>query len=352
MRPARLFRSGGRALLCFISFLFISFIASAQTIDRCDTDCAHLTFASDTINYGRIARNSDNYRELHYKNTGKCPVAIWSVNGLFTRQAVLTKKYLQAGDSGTLKLYYPTDGVGNFTKAFTICTSAQPIKTFYIMGTVVADEVCADMKAASDIMNLGPVHYVYGKHFTLKIASTGKCPLVFHATPVDDYMNMISYTETPVSPGDSGNIDIHIGGQLTGHYYGYLHVYSSNAFTAHKAILIKAYFMPPDSGDASDTKIAVDTDMINIGNTNNKAVTAKYTIKNMGKKPLMLTATNQSPDIIKLPATPIAPGKSGTVGVIFDVANTSDTFIEHITISGNFPGKSMPLYITGFTKTN
>jgi hypothetical protein len=327
-------------LLFFISL--ISGMATAQSIERCDTDCARLTFASDTINYGRIARNSDNYRELHYKNTGKCPVAIWSVNGLFTRQAVLTKKYLQAGDSGTLKLYYPTDGAGNFTKIFTICSSAQPIKSFYIFGNILPDQTCADMKTASDMMDLGPLHYVYGKHFTIKIGSTGKCPLVFHATPVDDYMNMISYTEAPVNPGDSGNIDIHIGGQLTGHYYGYLHVYSSNAFTAHKAILIKATFMPPDSGDASDTKIEVDTDMIYIGNTYNKAVTAKYTIKNMGKKPLILTATNQSPDIIK----------SGTVNVIFDVSNTSDAFIKHISISGNFIGKSMPLYIMGFTKTN
>ena len=340
-------------MMRYLSFLFlfgiVTGIASAQTVERCDSDCARLSFASDTINY---ARNSDNLRLLHYKNTGKCPVVIWSVNGLFTRQALLTKKYLQPGDSGTLKLYYSTEGVGTFTKIFSICTSAQPIKFFYILGTILPDEVCADMKSVAGTINLGPVHYVFGKHFTIKIPSTGKCPLVFHATPADDYMNMTNYTQTPVAPGDSGNIDIHLGGQLTGHYYGYLHVYSSNANTAHLAILIKATFMPPDSGDASDTQIQVDTDMINTGTTNNKPVSVKYTIKNLGKKPLMLSQTSQGTDIIKLPATPIAPGKSGIVTVLFDVTNTDGAFIKHITIAGNFVGKTMPLYISGFTKTN
>lgn len=340
------------SLIFFCLLLSLPSISQVWTPQMLDSDVAHISFVSDTINCGSIKYKGNGYKEMRYINTGKCPLLIWGVTGLATRQLVVTKKFLLPGDSGLIKVYYPTDVAGNFFKTLTIYSNAQKAKYIYIKGTVMPEEICADMKIASDYMDLGPVHYAYGKHFTIKVPSTGTCALNFTVAPGDDYLDVINYNNAPVQPGDTGKIDIHIGGQVVGNYYGTLDIYSSNAKTRSKSIFIKASFMPPDEKDSTLTEIKAAVDMIDVGSILQKQVIVTYTIKNTGKHPLSLRPSSQGADIIKLSSKPVAPGKTTNIEVSFNMDNTVGPFIKHISVTGNFKGIAMPLYIKGNVKPN
>jgi hypothetical protein len=336
-----------------IFFILLSYPAIAQlSAQRSDSDCARLVLTNDTINYGRVANNANLYREVKYKNTGKCPLIIWSVNGLTLRQIKLSKNLVQPGDSGIISVYYPSEQNGPFFKTLLIYSNAPSAKVLYVIGTILPDEICAQMKFASDTINLGTVHYVYGKHFAIKVPSSGKCPLLFQVTPSDEYLNMINFSHEPIKPGDSGTIDIHLGGLVTGNYYGVLHIISPNASTSQRDIIIKAGFSPPDKGDSTDTEIFVEKDIVDEGMVTNKLCSARFIVKNTGKKPLLLQQPTLGNDMIKIPRRPIPPGKSDDVLVTYEIGSTEGLFIKHVTISGNFRGKNMPLYVRGYMKPN
>lgn len=329
-------------------FCAVSPVMAQWSRQRCDSDCAKLSLQTDTINYGKLIHNAVAFRKITYRNTGSCPLIISSVNGLGYHDLALSKKFLQPGDSGTLSIYNPTDKIGRFLKAVVFYSNASAATVLYLQGEVVHETVCADMKIPFDTLNLGPVHYVFGKHFALKIPSTGKCPLLFKASATrDEYLNLIDFSMAPVPPGDSATIDIHIGGQAAGHYYGLLTLASANSVTPGKTVFVKATLAPPDKPDAGQTTITANKDIINVGNTNKKVITVFYTITNTGTLPLRLYQPGTRDTLIQVPDDPIQPGQSGQVKAYFLLLDAKGPFIRHFNLLGNFVGRAMPLYIYG-----
>jgi hypothetical protein len=311
-----------------------------------DSDCAAIKFSFDTVNFGSLKHNSEAYCELKYKSVGKCPLVIFSVKGLSGRQFKEGKRLVTAGDSAYCYIYYPTDVPGPFTKTLVFTTNAG-IKQVAIKGVIKPEEICAGMKFASDTLDLGPVPYGYGKHFVIKVPSTGKCPLLFNAIPTLDYMDVMAQSIDPITPGDSGIINVRIGGAVVGNYYGLLTITSANAVTGHKTLFIKAKFMPP--ADKKDTtEIEVEKDMMNVGDVKpGQIVTVLYTVKNTGHEKLIIRADKDATTTFKISGNSVVPGKTCTVTALVRMGGNEGPFIKSIIINGNFTGKRVPLYIKG-----
>ncbi len=338
------------AILIVLIFFCCSAIAQF-TKQSSDSDCAILSFTHDTLDTGPIKHNTPHINVMHYKNRGKCPLIISSISGLPQHDYWITKTFLLPGDTASLYLYYPAIEAGLFFKPISFYTNSG-IKPLYLKGEVKPEEICAAMGFASDTIELGPLPYLFGKRFTIKVPSTGKCPLQYTIAMPTDYMNVTHFTSDPIPPGDSGRIDIHIGGEVTGNYYGLIHISSVNAITPQKTIYVKAEFMPPsDKGDSTNTEIKVEKEIINEGHIYQDSAPAQmmvhYQITNGGKKPLILKASKERAGMIIVPDKPIPPGKTCNISATFNTDNALGPFIWHVTLEGNFKGKAMPLYLTG-----
>jgi hypothetical protein len=86
-------------------------------------------------------------------------------------------------------------------------------------------------------------------------------------------------------------------------------------------------------------------------NTDLKPLTGFVKITNTGKKPLIISVEpSKTPHIINLPEKPIQPGQSVTLFPVFYAGSVPDSpvgsppYMQHIIISGNFPGKHLPIY--------
>lgn len=341
--------------ISLLLLLMLSLQAFAQmwSSQRLDSDFAKISFSTDTLNYGAVKFKGNGYREIKFVNTGKCPLIVWSTNSLNVNEAVLGKKKLfLPGDTGLIKIFHPTDVPGAFSRTLCIYSNAEREKQIIIKGIILPEELCADMQFANNEIDLGPIHYVYGNHFTIKVPSTGKCPLNFTVAPGDEYLNVLNYSTQTVSPGDSGIIEIHLGGQVVGNYYGTLDIYSSNSKTKSKSVLLKATFMPPDGPDTLHTDIVAVQDLIDVGTIAQKQITVTYTVKNTGKKPLVFKPVDTDNDIIKLPLKPITQGKTESITVTYSLNNIVGAFMKHINLSGNFKGTCLPLYVKGYNKPN
>lgn len=100
-----------------------------------------ITFESLVIDYGTIAHNADGYREFKFTNTGSEDLIIASCAGSCGCTVPECPKEVYApGESGTVKVKYATDRVGQFTKNVTVNSNAtNGTITLTIKGNVLPD---------------------------------------------------------------------------------------------------------------------------------------------------------------------------------------------------------------------
>src|ERR1700722_4558404 len=234
-----------KLVLVFIAFALAS-AAYAQTTAK--DECSEITLGKDTLDIGKVTHNSDVIQSVSIKNIGKCPLIIYSVTGGFPREYTCSKTYYQPGDSGVILIIYPTDKAGPVSQALTINSNAKTsTKQLYIKGLVQAENICGQLTFNKDTLDLGPIPYVFGKHFVINVYNKGKCPMSFHTQPPNDsYLSIISFTDYPVNAGDTGKIDIHLGGKVTGNYKGSLSVFSPNSSPNTRTLFLKAHFLSPE----------------------------------------------------------------------------------------------------------
>jgi len=103
-----------------------------------------LTFEEETIDYGTIKRYADGVREFKFKNTGKAPLVINNCAGTCgCTVPSCPKEPIQPGESGSIKVKYATDRIGQFNKGVKVYSNATPAdqpKMLYIKGNVLAEE--------------------------------------------------------------------------------------------------------------------------------------------------------------------------------------------------------------------
>lgn len=117
--------------LIFLALLtFVNFAVNAQ---------AKISFKSETVNFGEIAKGSDGIRVFEFTNTGDTPLIITEVKSS-CGCTVPTKPdgAIAPGMSNTIQVKYDTNRVGPIRKTITVYSNAvERIKAIKIKGEVL-----------------------------------------------------------------------------------------------------------------------------------------------------------------------------------------------------------------------
>lgn len=97
-----------------------------------------LSFEKTTHDYGTINQGSDGGCEFVFKNTGKTPLILTSVRASCgCTVPSWTNEPVQPGKTGSIKVSYNTQIVGNFSKTITVNSNAKNSELFLVIkGTV------------------------------------------------------------------------------------------------------------------------------------------------------------------------------------------------------------------------
>lgn len=120
-----------KKLVLLAIVVLVSFAANAQ---------AKISFKSETVNYGEIAKGSDGVRVFEFTNTGDAPLIVSDVKS--SCGCTVPKKPdgpIAPGASSTIEVKYDTNRVGPIRKTVTVYSNAdEPIKALKIKGEVLA----------------------------------------------------------------------------------------------------------------------------------------------------------------------------------------------------------------------
>ena len=102
---------------------------------------AKMSFKSETVDYGEIAKGSDGIRVFEFTNVGDQPLIITKVKS--SCGCTVPSKPdgpIAPGASSTIKVKYDTNRVGPIRKTVTVYSNAdEPIKPLKIKGKVLSD---------------------------------------------------------------------------------------------------------------------------------------------------------------------------------------------------------------------
>jgi hypothetical protein len=119
-----------KRLVLLSIIVLVNFAANAQ---------AKISFKSETVNYGEIAKGSDGIRVFEFTNTGNAPLIISEVKS--SCGCTVPKKPdgpIAPGASNTIQVKYDTNRVGPIRKTVTVYSNAdEPIKALKIKGEVL-----------------------------------------------------------------------------------------------------------------------------------------------------------------------------------------------------------------------
>ena len=117
-----------KTLGLLVAALFISFTINAQ----------EFKFDKETINYGKIEKDSNGERIFIFTNVGDEPLIIQRIqSSCGCTVPKKPEKPIMPGEKGEIKVSYATNRVGGFSKSITIYSNAKnPKKVIRIKGLV------------------------------------------------------------------------------------------------------------------------------------------------------------------------------------------------------------------------
>ncbi|WP_297802457.1 DUF1573 domain-containing protein [uncultured Polaribacter sp.] len=117
-----------KTLGLLVAALFISFSINAQ----------EFKFDKETINYGKIEKDSNGERIFIFTNVGDEPLIIQRIqSSCGCTVPKKPEKPIMPGEKGEIKVSYATNRVGGFSKSITIYSNAKnPKKVIRIKGLV------------------------------------------------------------------------------------------------------------------------------------------------------------------------------------------------------------------------
>lgn len=121
------------------NLLLIAFVALFSVAANAQ---AKISFKSETVDYGEVAKGGDGVRVFEFTNTGDEPLIITDVKS--SCGCTVPKKPkgpVAPGATSTIEVKYDTNRVGPIRKTVTVYSNAdEPIKALKIKGTVLSDE--------------------------------------------------------------------------------------------------------------------------------------------------------------------------------------------------------------------
>ncbi|PHR72250.1 MAG: hypothetical protein COA67_05160 [Lutibacter sp.] len=140
------------AIILFISVFSISMNAQEKATT---TDGPVFEFVTETIDYGKIEKDSDGERVFTFKNIGNAPLIIDKVKGS-CGCTVPTKPEgpIMPGETGEIKVKYATNRIGGFSKTVTITSNAtEPRKTIRVKGIVLKPETSSVIEKPKSVIS-------------------------------------------------------------------------------------------------------------------------------------------------------------------------------------------------------
>ncbi|MDG1037467.1 MAG: DUF1573 domain-containing protein [Polaribacter sp.] len=117
-----------KTLGLLVAALFISLSINAQ----------EFKFEKETINYGKIEKDSNGERVFIFTNVGDEPIVIQRIqSSCGCTVPKKPEKPIMPGEKGEIKVSYATNRIGGFSKSITIYSNAKnPKKVIRIKGLV------------------------------------------------------------------------------------------------------------------------------------------------------------------------------------------------------------------------
>jgi len=111
-----------KKFILFISIALFTLVSIAQ-------DGAAITFEKTTIDYGKIAKNSDGIRTFKFTNTGTAPLKITDVKATCgCTVPTYPKQDIMPGETGEIAIAYDTVKPGRFSKSIKVFTNTKEQK--------------------------------------------------------------------------------------------------------------------------------------------------------------------------------------------------------------------------------
>lgn len=118
-------------LALFVMFAF-SGNAQESVVPNTDPNAAELKFDSEVIDYGTIDYDANGVREFKFKNVGKSPLTITSVQGecgctstTIDGKPGWPQEPILPGKGGVIKVKYDTKRAGRFEKNVTVTSNSK-----------------------------------------------------------------------------------------------------------------------------------------------------------------------------------------------------------------------------------
>lgn len=140
------------ALILLVSVFTFTMSAQEKSVA---TDGPVFEFVTETIDYGKIEKDSDGVRMFTFKNIGNAPLIIDKVKGS-CGCTVPTKPEgpIMPGETGEIKVKYATNRVGGFSKTVTITSNAtEPRKVVRVKGIVLKPETASVIEKPKSVIS-------------------------------------------------------------------------------------------------------------------------------------------------------------------------------------------------------
>ena len=140
------------ALILLVSVFTFTMSAQEKTVA---TDGPAFEFVTETIDYGKIEKDSDGARVFTFKNIGNAPLIIDKIKAS-CGCTVPTKPEgpIMPGETGDIKVKYATNRVGGFSKTITITSNAtEARKVIRIKGIVLKPETASVIEKPKSVIS-------------------------------------------------------------------------------------------------------------------------------------------------------------------------------------------------------
>ncbi|MFT4684318.1 MAG: hypothetical protein ACI8RP_000394 [Urechidicola sp.] len=140
------------ALLLFLSVFTLLMNAQEETIK---VEGPVFEFETETIDYGKIEKDSDGLRAFIFTNVGTQPLVISQVKGS-CGCTVPTKPEdpIMPGEKGEIKVKYATNRIGGFSKTITITSNAtEARKVIRIKGIVLKPDTASVVEKQKTVIS-------------------------------------------------------------------------------------------------------------------------------------------------------------------------------------------------------
>jgi hypothetical protein len=109
-------------LFFFIAFVVFFYSCSSQVVDN----SAEIKFETISHDYGTLAQGGNGEYDFKFTNTGKVPLILKDVSSSCgCTVPVWTKEPINPGKTGSIKVKYDTNGIGNFIKTISVISNAK-----------------------------------------------------------------------------------------------------------------------------------------------------------------------------------------------------------------------------------